>query len=260
MSRTMACVLGLLFLAGCQSGMVREDGMDGDNAGQLGAAVRRASKADVYIDLAAAYLRENQISEAFKNAKKAVMADEQSARAHNLLGLVYQRLGESGPAEKHYRRALSLSPRDPYILNALGSFLCRQSKFDEANGYFKLAVKNPLYETPWIAYHNAGLCAEKRGNPEKAEGYYRKALQVKPGFSPALMRMVQRSFEKQNYLSSRAYLQRYEQVAEHTAQSLWIGVVTERQLGDLNQMASYTLKLRARFPDSEQARYLNEAK
>ena len=55
---------------------------------------------------------------------------------------------------------------------------------------------------------------------------------------------------------ARAYLQRYAEVAQHTAESLWLGVRTENQLGDKDQMASYGLKLRAKFPDSEQAKYL----
>ena len=70
--------------------------------------------------------------------------------------------------------------------------------------------------------------------------------------------MAHLSFDQDNYLSARAYLERYSQVAKHTADSLWLGVRTEKQLGDRDQVASYALKLRANFPDSEQAKFLDE--
>ena len=56
--------------------------------------------------------------------------------------------------------------------------------------------------------------------------------------------------------AARAYLQRYADVAAHTPESLWLGVRTENQLGDDDQMATYRLKLRAKFPDSDEAKYL----
>ena len=118
------------------------------------------------------------------------------------------------------------------------------------------ALDNPLYNTPWLAWHNAGWCNERSGDSERAEGDYRSALQLNPRFAPSLLAMARVSVESGNYLSARAYLQRYAEVADHTAESLWLGVRTENQLGDSDQLASYRLKLLARFPDSDEAKYL----
>lgn len=255
---SLALPLVLALLAGCQSQGTRP-GSDVDNTGDLGDPVKRVSPADVYVDLGTAYLREGNVSEAFKNARKAVLVDERSANGHNLLGVVYQRLGQVQQAGQHYQRAVALSPRDPFALNAYGSYLCSQGDYPQADELFRRALENPLYPTPWMASHNAGLCAETAGKLDQAETYFRAALSRNPQFAPSLLRMAQLSFDADNYLSARAYLQRYAQVAKHTAQSLWLGLRTERQLGDRDQEASYALKLRANFPDSEQARYLNEA-
>jgi len=244
-----------VLLAGCQSNSTRQE----DATGELGSPVQQVSPADVYVELGTAYLQEGQLSEAFKNARKAVMVDSKRASAHNLLGVVYQRLGQMQQAGEHYRQAVRLEPQNPYALNALGSYLCGQGAYDEANGYFERAQRNPLNPTPWVAPHNAGRCAEQAGKLEQAETHYRAALRKNPRFAPSLLRMAHLSFGQGKFLSARAYLQRYAQVAPHTADSLWLGVRTEKQLGDMDQVASYTLKLRANFPDSEQARYLNEA-
>lgn len=253
-------LLGLVFgLAACQSNSVRTGDLQGDNTGELGSPMKRDSAAVIYVDLGTAYLQEGNLTEAFKNARKAVIIDPDLASAHNLLGVVQQRLGQRVQAEEHLRRAVSLEPHNPYALNALGSFVCQNGEYTEADTFFQRALANPLYPTPWVAAYNAGQCAERSGAMEKAEAKYRKALNGNPRFAPALLRMAQISFDTDNYLSARAYLQRYAQVARHTAESLWLGLRTEKQLGDKDQMASYSLKLRGQFPESEQAIFLKEA-
>jgi len=247
-----------LVLNGCQSNSSRPDSAD-DRTGELGSPVKRASAAIIYVDLGTAYLQEGNLGEAFKNARKAVLIDSKLASGHNLLGVVHQRLGQRAKAREHLERAVSLEPRNPYALNALGSFVCEEGDYADAAGYFERALANPLYPTPWVAAHNAGQCAERAGQMDKAESYYRNALRANPRFAPSLLRMAQISFDTDNYLSARAYLQRYAQVAPHTAESLWLGLRTERYLGDKDQVASYRLKLRAQFPDSEQAKFLQEA-
>lgn len=246
-------------LLGCQSQPGVVDGEpQGDLTGELGAPIKRQSPGDVYVELGIAYLKEGNVSEAFRNARKATLIDPQLAAGHNLLGILQQRLGQMGEAKKHYRRAVELEPRNPYALNALGTFLCAQAEFDSADGYLARALENPLYPTPWVAAYNRGQCAESKQDKVAAERHYRFALRKQAEFAPALIRMASLSFEQENYLSARAYLQRYAAVAPHTAASLWLGVRTERKLDDKDQVASYALQLRAKFPDSEEVRLLNE--
>lgn len=252
----MVGVLAVFALAGCQGPTVRDAPSGGDATGQLGSPLVGPSPADVYVGLSGAYLSEGNLSEAFKNAKKAVIVDPKSSNAFYMQALVYQRLGELAEAESSYLQAIELDPRNPVALNAFGSFVCNQGRFDDADGYFRRALSNPLYETPWLAYHNAGWCRERAGDQEGAETNYRAALRTNPRFAPSLLGMARISYEQANYLSSRAYLQRFAEVGRHTAESLWLGVRTENQLGDRDQMASYGLQLRAKFPDSEQAKYL----
>ena len=254
-ARLLTCLL-IVLAAGCTQQTLREDTGQGDATGNIGSPLVGPSPADVYIDLSAAYLREERLTEAFMNAKKAVIVDPKSSNAHYVLALVYQRLGELDSADASYRKAISVDPRNPAALNAYGLFTCERGEFDAADDYFRRALNNPLYPTPWIASHNAGSCAEKAGDTEGAERDYRAALQVNPKFAPSLLNMARLRYQTGHYLSARGYLQRYAEVAPHTAESLWLGVQTENQLGDRDQQASYGLKLRNQFPDSEQAKFL----
>ncbi len=258
LGRVLVPVLCWGALAGCQPGAVRPDA-GADATGELG-TLKTASPADVYIELADAYMKERNYAEALKNAKKATRADPGNSNSFNVLGIVYQQLGERAQAERAYQRAIQLDPRDPYALNAYGAFLCVDKRYAEADGLFARAVQNPLYQTPWMALTNAGICAHDAGELAKGEAYLRQALQVNKRFGPALLRMARISLEADNALSARAYLQRYAEVAPHNAESLWLGIQTERILGDRDQAASYSLLLRSRFPDSEQVQLLNASR
>ena len=71
--------------------------------------------------------------------------------------------------------------------------------------------------------------------------------------------MSQISYEKANYLSARAYLQRYLEISRHTSTSLWLGIKIERELGDKDALSSYILSLKNNFPDSIEAGLLLES-
>lgn len=251
-----ASLLAGLLLTGCASRATRPDD-GGEATGGLG-QLRGPSPAEVYVKLAAEYLRERNFAEALKNAKKAVIVDPDNSDAQTVLALIYERLNEDLLAERHYRRALEADARNPYALNAYGAYLCTERRYDEADQQFLAAVKNPLYQTPWVALTNAGVCADDAGDPERAAKRLRSALQLNRRFAPALLRMAQVSLADGNYLSARGYLQRYTEQAPHTAQSLWIGIQTEQQLGDHAQAAVYERLLKSEFPDSEQAHYMKE--
>ncbi len=247
-----AVVIALLGCGGSASYKTSED-----ETGELGRE-KKASPADIYVQLGIAYMQEGQYAIALRKLKQALEADADSAEAHNMIALLYERLGEVGLAQEHYSQAVRLEPDNPFVRNAFGSFLCQQKKYAEAEDQFQRALRNPLYPTPWVANTNAGLCARRGGDTAKAESYFRQALTANPRFAPALFQMADLSFEQDNYMSSRAYLQRYLSEAEHTARSLWLGVRVEDGLGDQNAVASYKMLLRAKFPDAPEVQMLRE--
>ncbi len=210
--------------------------------------------AEANTQLGVEYLRKGMNESALEKLKKAVRQDSRYAPAHDVLGLLYEQLGETAKAEKEYRRALSLEPDNPDFLNHYGQFLCTQGKLKKADDYFRKALKDPVYGYPWLVATNAGICAHKGGDVEKAEQYFRQALKQNPGFQPALREMIRISFARGNYLATRAYIQRYEaQKGTMTPELLWIAVRAEHELGDRNAESSYALLLKNRYPTSTEA-------
>ncbi len=211
------------------------------------------------ISLAIAYMNEGEYEQSLEKLNRAKQSDPSYPPIYNVYGLLYQRIGQLDKAEKSYQKALSLDADNSSSLNNYGQFLCQQKKPQEAKKVFLKAVANPFYDRPEVALTNIGLCFDNNGQAGLAEEYYRQALQRNPEMSPALLRMCEISFNNNDYLSARAYLQRYQSVSQHIAKSLWLGVQIEQELGDKNTAGSYALLLKNLFSDSDEAMRLRES-
>ena len=249
-------LLLIVVVSGCATqGQVSEDT---DSTGLLGSA-NRDSPADIYVEMGVAYMRDGQPAIALKKLKKGISLDPKNAEAYNVMGILYERLGELELAGENYSKAVKLQPQDPYIRNAQGSFFCKQGLYDKAEAEFESALRNPLYPTPWVAMTNAGLCAERAGDMVVAEQYYRQALTANSKYFQALYQMTKLTLGKNNHLSARAYLERYNEVAESTAGSLWLGVQIEQYLGERKKALEYKTQLLRHFPDAPEVQLLYQS-
>jgi type IV pilus assembly protein PilF len=211
------------------------------------------------LNLGIAYMKERDYEKALEKLDKARQADPGFSPTYNMLGLLYQTLGDNNQAEDHFKKGISLNPNDSSTLNNYGRFLCQTGRFEEAEEIFLRSSNNPLYDSPEIAITNAGTCAMINDRQEDAEVYFRRALQLNSKMPEALIQMATISYEQINYLSARAYLQRYQEQARHTPKSLWLGIRIERELGDSDALASYSLLLKNGFPDSRETGLLLES-
>jgi type IV pilus assembly protein PilF len=218
--------------------------------------MKRASRYNV--DLGVAYMQDGKLDTAMNKLQKAIDQDPGSARAHDAIAVLYGQIDESEEAEQHFRKSLSLDPDNARTHNNYGEFLCRQGEYARAEKEFLAAADDPLYPGRMMALTNAGVCANEIPDPDKAEAYFRRALDEDPYYTRALMYMAQSTLRQGNYLSARGYLQRYEAVAPYSAESLWLGVRIEHGLNDRNASARYALLLKNNFPDSAQAQSLQE--
>lgn len=237
-----------MLLAACGSSGVRES----NATGELGVS-QKESPGDLYVKLAAEYLRQGQMETALRKANKALEEDPKNAQAHNVTALIYQRLGQNQLAAEHYAKAVKLDPKDPYVLNAYASFLCDQRKFPEAEAQYKKALDNPLYPSPWVAMTNMGTCAKRSGNSSKAETSFRQALNANPSFGPALAALAELDYSRGQYKSARSNLDRYFKVARPTPQVLLLAVRVERKLGSRKRASTYAQMLRKNYPGSNEA-------
>ena len=238
--RTVISLLAALLLAACASAPDRSDA-DARKAAETNTALGRQ------------YLERGQYEISLEKLKRAVAFDETYAPAHTMLGVLYETIGDRDMAETEYRKAVRHDPEDGSVNNNLGAFLCGIGKREEADRFFRAAIADPFYETPQIALSNAGSCALERGDLDAAETYLRQSLQRDPKMAAALLPMAQVSYRSGSYLQARAFLQRFEAVAEQTRESLALGVRVETALGDEASAARYRKALRDRYPGAQEA-------
>lgn len=233
------------FLGGCAT-----TGVDGKS--------RNTKAAESNVDLGVEYMRKDRNAIALEKFEKALNQDPDLPSAHLYIAVLRDRLGQSELADKHYRKAVRLDPENPRLHSNYGQYLCKHKRYHEAEKHFMVAVNDPLYEAKPLVYTNAGLCAQLSGDTEKAEQYFRRALAIQPNFAPALSQMMQLSYKRGEYLEARGYLDRYRSVAPLSAGILWMGVQMEKALGNKNAAASYALRLRADYPNTVEAKRLEE--
>lgn len=213
-------------------------------------------RAKVHTELGGLYLSKGNLGVALDEVRKALSADANYAPAHNLMGLVRMQLRENALAEQSFKRALSLAPADPEINNSFGWFLCQTGREQLSFQYFQTAIKSPLYATPTMPYTNAGICALRLKDDKAAEDYFLKALRADAANARAMYFLADIAYRQGRLADARRYLDDLSQRVEPTAEILWLGVRTERGLGDRAAEARYAFQLRSKFPGSPEARRL----
>ncbi len=209
--------------------------------------------AETNTSLGQEYMQRKEYEIALEKLKRALAYDRTYAPAHTVLGVLYETLGDLEQAEKEYAAAVKYDASDGDVNNNYGAFLCRIGKGKGAEQYFLKAVKDLFYRTPEIAYSNAGYCALEQGDLDKADAFLRQSLGYNDKLPSALISMADVSYQMNNYLRARAFLQRYGSVGAWNANSLLLGYRIESKLGDAESANRYRLKLLERFPDSSEA-------
>ena len=161
--RLLWSMAAALLTAGCQAGL---------NAAPDASALN--------LELGAAYLAQGRLELARDKLVRATQQDPGSSEAHRVLGMTYERLEDHDRAERYYRRAVRLAPRDVEALNSLGVFQCRRAgKPREGLKLLERAAREAVGIRRAAVYANCGVCElplDKNGAAE----WFRRALALDP--------------------------------------------------------------------------------
>lgn len=219
--------------------------------GQQALDHREAARANT--ELGAGYIRRGLDDAAREKLERALEQDPRYAPAHATYALLMARMGEDALADSHFRRALKLAPEDPDIRNNYGAFLCARGRVEAAVEQFERAAEVPGYVGRVTALNNAGLCLRER-NPKQAESFLRRALSLNAQNPTTLEQLAWVRYRQGEYLSARAFLERYQRVTEASAEALWLAAQVEEALGASDAAARYREQLAAQYPDFDPRR------
>ena len=199
--------------------------------------------------LAQRQLSRGDLDAAESEARQALKLQGDSADAYTLLAVIATNRGRAAQAGDHYRRAAELAPADGGALNNYGAWLCANGRAAESLAWFDRALAAPGYRTPASALANAGACAERGGQPGRAERDLRAAIRLDPENAVALAALAQLQYRKGGYLDARAFSQRRLAAAPADAHALLLASQIEEKLGDTAAADRYVRRLREEFPD-----------
>jgi type IV pilus assembly protein PilF len=221
--------------------------------------VNEVDAAQLNYELGARYYRNGNYELARDRLLGSIKINPKNATAYSTLALTYEKLGNLRLATEAYEKAVRVAPRDFNIQNAYAVFLCGQGRFDEAQKYFDQAIKVPENDNAEITLTNAGVCMAQKPDAAQAEAYFRQALNRKNDYGEALLQLSLLKFNAEDYLSARAFLQRYLSSNVPSAAMLYLGVRIEQELGDRRAQTEYSDQILRQFPESREARKILES-
>lgn len=255
--RVLLLLLGALLLAGCaRPATVKSPKIRGTErvapVYQLedGQATKRRVEAREMIGLATQRLTSGDLAEADKLVRKVLRLDPGAVDAYTLLGAIESARGNQEAAGAHYRRATDLAPQDGDVLNNYGAWLCANGYPAESLVWLDRAMAAPAAGPRASALANAGRCALRSGQFERAEQDLRKALELDPVHPGALQDLAALSYEQGRLMQARAFAQRRLAAAPADASVLQLAIRIEQGLGDRAAASRYQQRLRAEFPEA----------
>ena len=133
-----------------------------------------------YNNLAAEYLAEGKLNQAYAHFKAAILTDTEFAPSYANLALLYKRQGLLPNAERLLRHAIALNDEDDVAMRSLHQLLVSQGRDTEAAAYAKVLEarreKNPYY---WIGL---GLDHFQKENYRQAVSALEHAEALSTGF------------------------------------------------------------------------------
>lgn len=244
-------VLGaaLLSLAGCGGSEPLKPAVDPTTVSAKDAATFN-------VQLGLTYLQQGKVDLAREKLERALEQNPKDATVQTGAALLYDRLGEDGKAEGHFRSALRMKPNDPTVQVYFGVFLCKKKRYGDGEKMLLKAAQSPLYQTPEVALNNVGVCERNAGHLDAAENYFRKATDLRPQFGEGWLQLSEVSFLRAKYPQAREYLQRHLNLVRVSSTALWLGLRIERALGNDKQVEIYSRRLKTEFPNADETRLL----
>jgi tetratricopeptide (TPR) repeat protein len=143
--------------------------------------------------------KKNNATGAEKALQEAIQIDPSHAAAHAYLGQIYRKQSKLVDAEKAFTDAIDNMGDDPqaeywYQLGAIQqaegdqdgvSMAERDGKYQAAIASFQEATK--LDQNHYKGHFRMGMMYEKLDQPVKADGAYRKSIEIQPRYPPAFV-------------------------------------------------------------------------
>jgi len=209
-------------------------------------------RAQTQIELGFSYLQRDLLDTARESFQTAIQVDPNASEAYHGLGLVEAKALNLDLAMGYLRKSVALDGQNIPAVSDYAIMLCREGAAGKGVAVLQKNVKESsrLRVATRLAF---GRCYQADNQPDKAIIAYQSVLEDEPDLPQALLSMARLKFERQNYLSASAFLQRYFYTNTISSDALLLAANVEELLDNPEERDYYTQLLWSRYPRSEQA-------
>lgn len=250
--RNVSLLLGAaasLVLAGCVS----------TGAPDRKSNMKKAAEANM--ELGMHYMQLGQLQTAKDKLDSAEKQDPENFRVHWALATLSERIDKPADAERQYKDAVRLAPKDSALANAYAVFLCKTGKADEAVPLFETVMRDKLYGNPAVAATNAGMCLKSNKRNADAAKQLELALSLRPNHTEAVIQLADTQLALGNADAGRKLVDHYLSAPNPSERALMpdvlvVGVRVALAQGERPAADNYARLLMRDFPKSPQAQAL----
>lgn len=222
--------------------------------GGLPAPAPKEKRLQAQLDLARALLVERDFDRARDPLDRAFKIDDQSPEAHVLYAVLSDGEGEPEIAEKYYRKALRIAPKNSQALNNYGSFLIVRNRIDEALPLLEQAVQDTGYVLRAQAYENLGIARLLDSDRTGAQLAFARAVSLNRTLSRSNLELAAMAHADGSAADALELYNNFRRNARQTPRSLCLGMQIARSLNDTDSLASYAIALKNLYPNSAEAK------
>jgi tetratricopeptide (TPR) repeat protein len=199
---------------------------------------------DGWIRRALFYHAQDQLEEALLSVQNLLAYEPENSTALDLMGAILAGKGDPAAAEEAWLRAIVVDPSRVNILTNLALLAEERDDFDKAETYYKQALQT---DTDWYGvYHYYGSYCLRRQRFEEAAALLKEAIKHQPTHFPSY----------QNLSTALLHLERYSEAQESLLSLLRLAPdnsVRRQTLQLLNRLNDGAIKTEVRLRKLEEA-------
>lgn len=241
-----------LWLPACTT-TTEVDGKPVANANPTSAEGDPKRRVAIRLQLASNYYEQRNYNVALEELTRVLQIEPDNAAAYGLRGLIYLDLDDRAQAEANFGRALKLDPENPDLNNNYGWFLCRTGRERDAVAYFLKAGNTRLYQTPALAFRNAGACLLQVRDYRAAEPNLRRAFELDASDPLTKFHLTRVYIATREIERARFYHGLLEKAVGESSETIWLSLKIARAGGDARSERQFAEELRRRYPGSPEA-------
>ena len=215
-------------------------------------------KAELYFSQGTTELVNKRYTKALEYLLKARELNPKDTRIYNNLGMSYYFKGHREKAKAHLEKSVQLDGRNSDARNNLAGIYLEYGNWELARKEYQEVLKDLLYDNQYRTYYNLALLDLRQGRSASALNHFKKSLEDRNDYCPALYQLGLMEKKQNNYLKALEYFQEgikgacYEKPAPH----LQLGVIWE-ELGEVGKAENKYKDVAKRFPETEYASLAN---